>query len=459
MKKISIVGGGLSGLTLAFVLLSKNKDLDLSVIESDNRPGGKIWTDKSDGFLCEKGPNGFLDNKPKTLELCNSLGIDPVRSNENSKKRFIFLNNRLNALPESPPAFLKSDIISWTGKLRMLYELIAAKGPDDETVSDFIIRRLGKEALETLIDPMASGIYAGDPYNMSIKSCFPRIKELEQEYGSLIRAMIKIRKQKKQERKNKGNSEISVAPGGTLTSFVNGAQVLTDTLADKVRNNLKLGVSVQGITKNGNSYLLHTSDGDIESDIVIMASPAYASSEILNDLDIGISDLLAAIPYPHVSVVCFGYKKEKITRSLDGFGFLIPHKERKTILGTLWDSSVFPNRASEGNALLRSMIGGAKHPEIADMEDDKVINMVFDELKPIMGLKTDPDMAKIYRWNRAIPQYLLGHPEKLEVIDKKLKAHPGLYLTGNAYKGIGMNDCVANSYELADEILKSSKQS
>ncbi len=453
MKKISIIGGGLSGLTLAYVLLSKNKDLDLSVIESDKRPGGKVWTDKSDGFLCEKGPNGFLDSKPKTLELCSSLGIDPVRSNENSKKRFIFMNNRLNALPESPPAFLKSDIISWAGKLRMLYELIAPKGPDDETVSDFIIRRLGKEALETLIDPMASGIYAGDPYTMSIKSCFPRIKELEQEYGSLIRAMIKIQKQKKKERKNKGGSEVSVAPGGTLTSFVNGTQTLTDTLAEKIGDNLKLGMSVQAITKKTGSYLLHTSAGDIESDIVILASPAYASSDMLKDVDSELSDLLATIPYPHVSVVCFGYEKAGVAHSLNGFGFLIPHKERKRILGNLWDSSVFPNRAPEGNVLLRSMIGGAKHPEIADMEDNKVINMVFDELKPIMGLNTDPDMVKIYRWNRAIPQYLLGHPAKMDLIDNKLRAYPGLYVTGNAYKGIGMNDCVANSYELADEIL------
>ena len=455
MNKISIIGGGLSGLSLAYILLSKNKDIELSVIESDHRPGGKVWTDRSDGFLCEKGPNGFLDSKPKTLELCSSLGIDPVRSNENAKKRFIFMNNRLNALPESPPAFLKSDIISWTGKLRMLYELIAAKGPDDETVSDFIIRRLGKEALETLIDPMASGIYAGDPHTMSIKSCFPRIKELEQEYGSLIRAMIKIQKQKKQERKKTGNSTVSVAPGGTLTSFINGAQTLTDTLADSIGDRLKLGVTVQGISKKHSSYLVHTSGGDIESEVVVMASPAYASSAILNDLDSEISELLADIPYPHVAVVCFGYKKENITNSLNGFGFLIPHKEKKNILGTLWDSSVFPNRASEGNALLRSMTGGAKHPEIADMDDDKVINLVFDELKPIMGLKTDPDMARIYRWDRAIPQYLLGHSFRLDLIHKKLRNHAGLYLTGNAYRGIGINDCITNSYELADEILKS----
>ncbi len=445
MKKITVIGGGLSGLSLAYILLSDDKELDVSVIESESRPGGKVWTDKTDGYLCEKGPNGFLDSKPKTLELCSSLGLEPVRSNENSKKRFIFMNNDLNALPESPPAFLKSNIISWPGKLRMLYELVAAKGPDDETVSDFIIRRLGKEALETLIDPMASGIYAGDPYTMSIKSCFPRIKELEQEYGSLIRALIKIQKKKKQERKNAGDATVSVAPGGTLTSFVNGTQTLTNALADRIGDRLALGVSVQSISAKAGSYILHTSDGDIESDIVVLASPAYTSAEIMNDLDSEISDLLAAIPYPHVSVVCFGYKTDNVARSLDGFGFLIPAKERKNILGTLWDSSVFPNRASEGYALLRSMTGGAKHPEIADMDDDKVMNMVLDELKPVMGLKTDPEMANIYRWDRAIPQYLLGHSFKLDLIYKKLKNHAGLYLTGNAYNGIGINDCVANS--------------
>jgi len=186
MKKIAVIGGGLSGLTVAYALLNKNKDLDITVFESDSRPGGKIWTDKSDGFLCEKGANGFLDNKPHTLELCKSLGIEPVRSNKNSKKRFIYLNGRLNALPESPLSFIKSDLLSWGGKLRMLLEYNAPKGPEDETVADFIIRRLGKEALEKLIDPMCSGIYAGDPYKMSIKSCFARIKELEQVYGGLL---------------------------------------------------------------------------------------------------------------------------------------------------------------------------------------------------------------------------------------------------------------------------------
>ncbi|MBI5098138.1 MAG: protoporphyrinogen oxidase [Nitrospirae bacterium] len=463
MKRIAIVGGGISGLTVAYALLNSSKfqvpsyKFEITVLESDSRSGGKIWTDKTDGFLCEKGANGFLDNKLRTLELCKSLGIEPVRSNENSKKRFIYLNGQLNALPESPLAFIKSDLLSFGGKLRMLLEYNAPKGPEDETVADFIIRRLGKEALEKLIDPMCSGIYAGDPYKMSIKSCFARIKELEQEYGGLLKALMQIRRKKKKEltqnSKLKTQNKVSVAPGGTLTSFYNGAQTITDALAEKLGDRLHLGVSVHGIVKNGNVYQLYTSKDTVEADIVILASPAYAAAEILKDFDIGISKTLSDIPYPHVSVVCFGYKKDKVGHPLNGFGFLVPHIEGRKILGTLWDSSIFPNRASEGYALLRTMVGGSKSPEIAALDDDKIISMVFDELKPVLSFKTDPDMIRIYRWEKAIPQYLLGHSKKVKSIEEQLKSYPGLYLTGNAYKGIGINDCVENGYKLADEII------
>lgn len=453
MKRIAIVGGGISGLSAAYLLVSGNPDLEVTVFEADDRPGGKIWSEHVDGFLCEKGPNGFLDNKPKTLELCKGLGIDPVRSNENSKKRFIFSGGKLKALPESPISFIKSDLLSWGGKLRLLLELNAPKGPADETVADFITRRLGSEALEKLIDPMCSGIYAGDPSRMSIKSCFPRIKELEQEYGSLIKAMMKIRKQRKTQSKSPEGSRLSAAPGGTLTSFYDGAQTITDTLASRLGKHLKIGVSVHGISKNNGSYLLYTSQDTFKADIVVIASPAYASAEILKDFDDELSKVLLDIPYPHVSVVCFGYRKEQVKHALNGFGFLIPHIENCNILGTLWDSSIFPNRASEGHVLLRTMIGGAQSPEIETYDNNELMNAVFDELRPILGLKSDPELVRIYRWDKAIPQYFLGHGKILETIDERLKNYPGLYLTGNAYRGIGINDCIENSYRIADEIL------
>ncbi|MBI4838446.1 MAG: protoporphyrinogen oxidase [Nitrospirae bacterium] len=472
MIRIAVAGGGLSGLAAAYALLSRNDNLQVVVFESDARAGGKIWSDKTDGFLCEKGANGFLDNKPMTLELCKELGISPLRSNENSKKRFIYSGGKLNALPDSPPAFLKSGFLSWKGKLRLALDLIAPKGPDDETVADFVIRRLGKEALERLIDPMCSGIFAGDPYKMSIKHCFPRIKELEQEYGSLIRAMLKLQKAKKKTEAEKmrscedknfstsqplnsstSQSNVSPAPSGTLTSFHDGAQTITDALKEKLNGRVTLGVSAHGIEKKGNLYQLHTSQGIVNADAVILATPAYASAEILKDFDRALSQTLSGIPYAPVAVVCFGYRRDKVVHDLNGFGFLIPHIENRNILGTLWDSSIFPNRAPEGHILLRTMTGGAKSPHLASLNDNVLINTVFDELKPLISLKEEPSLVRIYRWEKAIPQYVIGHGDRLRLIDERLKSHPNLYLTGNAYKGVGMNDCIENACKLADEIV------
>ena len=452
MRRIIVVGGGISGLTVAYALLNRSQ-MDVTVLEADLRPGGKIWSDKTNGYLCERGVNGFLDNRPRTLELCKSLGLEPLRSNENAKKRFIFSDGKLNLLSESPLSFLKSGLLSWRGKFRMIYDLIAPKGPEDETVADFVIRRLGKEGLEKLIDPMSSGIFAGDPYKMSIKSCFPRIKELEQQYGSLIRALVKIQK----ERKKTGGPKAGPGIGGNLTSFYEGAQTITDVLAEKMAERVKLGVSVYGLEREGGLYKLHTSKGVSEAHVVVLASPAYVSSDILREFDSKLSKILLEIPYAPVSVVCFGYEREKVLHPLKGFGFLIPHKEGRRILGTLWDSSIFPNRAPEGHVLLRSMVGGAQSPHMAMLNDNNLVNTVFDELRPIVSLKAEPDMVRIYRWEKAIPQYLLGHSEKLKFIDERIKSYPDLYLTGNAYRGVGMNDCVENGYKVADEILSKYK--
>jgi oxygen-dependent protoporphyrinogen oxidase len=422
------------------------------VLESEPRAGGKIGSERINGFLCEQGPGGFLDNKPKTLELCASLGIAPLRSNENAKKRFLYSKGKLNILPDSPAAFLKSNILSWRGKFRIAGELFAPRGPADETVADFILRRLGKEALEQLIDPMVSGVYAGDSHTMSITSAFPRIKELEQQYGSLIKALVKIRRQRKREQGREAASKVNTAPGGTLTSFGEGVQTLTDALAHRLGERLRTGEAVQGITKINHHYQVVSADTTYDAEILIIATPAYVASQLLNDFDQSIAKVLAEIPYPHVSVVCLGYQKSQVQHPLDGFGFLIPHKENRKILGTLWDSSIFTNRAAENTVLLRTMIGGAQFPELAELGPDQLQDIVLAELRSILGFKGDPEMAKVYHWPKAIPQYLVGHGAKLKALKESLTAHHSLYLTGNAFRGIGMNDCIANAYQLAEEI-------
>jgi oxygen-dependent protoporphyrinogen oxidase len=372
--RLVIVGGGISGLSLAYFLLEKKPSLDIVIFESEKKPGGKIWTDKADGFLCEGGVNGFLDNRPRTLELVSKLALNPLRSSDKARKRYIFSDGKLHLLPESPVSFFSSDLLSVYGRLRILWEIFAPKGSgDDETLAAFAKRRLGKEAYEKLIDPMASGIYAGDPERMSLKSCFPRIHELEQKYGSLIRAMIKLQK----EAKNTGK-KVGAGPGGVLTSFSGGMGQIISTLSASLGERLKTDARVLSVDRKSDRYRVYLSDGsDIETEAVVFATPAYETSAMLRGLDKTLSSTLDEIYYPAVSVICLGYRRDKISRTLDGFGFLIPNREGRKILGTLWDSSVFPNRAPEGYVLLRSMLGGVRNSELALEDEDALMHVVI----------------------------------------------------------------------------------
>lgn len=455
MGRIAIIGGGISGLSLAFFLLEKDPDLDIVGLESEQRPGGKIWTEKAEGFLCEGGVNGFLDNKPRTLELAGKVSLEPLRSNDASRKRFIFSDNRLHRLPESPLAFLASSLMSLKGKLRIMAEpVIPGNVKEEETLSEFSRRRLGKEAYEKLIDPMASGIYAGNPETLSLRACFPKVYDLEARYGGLIRGMIRLQR----ERKKQGSREkVGAGPGGTLTSFYEGMGELVSALRGFLGDRLRLGSKVQGIERKGRGYWLFLTDGSsVEADIVVSASPAYAVAEMLKNMDRRLSHLVAEIPYPSLSVVCLGYRKEKIKTPVDAFGFLIPSREKRKILGTLYDSSIFPNRAPEGYVLLRSMVGGARYSDLARENDTKLVELVKGELAAIMDIRSDPDFARVYRHEMAIPQYNVGHLERLRNIDAILRKHKNLYLTGNAYRGIGVNDCIENSFSLAEKIIEES---
>lgn len=455
MGRIAIIGGGISGLSLAYFLLEKDPELELVVFEAEKRPGGKIWSEKTEGFLCEWGVNGFLDNKPRTIELSKKVSLEPLRSNDASRKRFIFSGSRLHRLPESPPAFLTSRLLSLPGKLRTLAELLVpGKVKDEETLASFARRRLGKEAYEKLIDPMASGIYAGNPETLSLRACFPRVYDLEARYGGLIRGMLHLQR----ERKKKGTAEkVGAGPGGTLTSFYHGMGELVSALRDFLGERIRLGSKVQGIERKGRGYALFFSDGStFETDVVVTASPAYAVSEMLRSMDRPLANLIAEIPYPSLSVVCLGYRKEKINSPVDAFGFLIPSREKRKILGTLYDSSIFPNRAPEGYVLLRSMVGGARASDLARENETKLAEMVQSELAAIMNIRSTPDFMRIYKHEMAIPQYTVGHLERLRNIESLLQKHKDLYLTGNAYRGIGVNDCIENSFILAQKMIEES---
>ncbi|MSN25103.1 MAG: protoporphyrinogen oxidase [Geobacter sp.] len=465
MKKAIIIGGGISGLATAWLLRSKaeaaGKELEISLLEKEQRVGGKIWSIKADGYTCEWGPNGFLDSKPQTLDLCKAIGVEGQlhRSNDNARKRFIFSGGELHRLPEGGPSFLKSGLISWPGKLRLALEptpfIASAPSGTDESLADFGRRRLGKEALDKLIAPMVSGIFAGDPETMSLVSCFPRIAELEREYGGLVRAMIMLAKKKKQDVAAGKVVSSAAGPGGVLTSFREGIQALSDALSESLGGIVKPGITVTAVEKGGSArYRVKCSDGsEQEADLVIVASPAFAAAEMLAGLDASVSGVLRQIPYASMTVICFGYERDRIAHPLDGFGYLIPKKEGRSTLGTLWDSSMFENRAPEGKVLLRSMMGGACFPEYVKLSDDEVAARVKKDLKAIMKIEAEPSFVRIFRHPQAIPQYTVGHGKRLETLDARLKSHPGLILTGNSYRGIGLNDCVAAAQRAADEAL------
>lgn len=453
MKRAIVVGGGISGLATAYILRKKAQaakvELEVLLLEQEERIGGKIWSIKDEGYLCEWGPNGFLDNKPQTLDLCRDLGASPqlLRSNDNARKRFIYSGGMLHQLPENGPAFLKSKLISWPGKLRLALEPFAGKPPleVDETLAAFGRRRLGDEALRKLISPMVSGIFAGDPETMSLQSCFPRIAELERDYGSLIVAMIKLAKKKKKEIAEGKAVASAAGPGGILTSFRGGIQTLTDILAARLGEEVvRRGEKVLKVEKGESvPYRVLTETGELEADAVILAAPAYASAEMVRELDTYMGHALSEIPYSSMTVICFGYERKKIEHDLRGFGYLIPKEEGMNCLGTLWDSSIFENRAPAGQVLLRSMMGGACFPRYIGLSDMEVTDRVQADLKTIMGIKAPPSFVRIFRHEKAIPQYVAGHGHRLAMLEEKFKDHPGLFLTGNSYRGIGLNDCVA----------------
>lgn len=442
--EVVIVGGGISGLSLAYFLIKKNPKLDIKIIEAEKRAGGKIITEKVSGFLCEGGVNGFLSNKPSTLNLASHLSIDPIKGSEDSKIRYILLNGKLTKVPDNPIKFFLSPILSFSGKLRMLREYFTppVKEDIDETVESFVSRRVGREFYEKLIDAMSTGIYAGDPSKMSMKSCFPKVYWLEKKYGGLIKGLIALKKEKK---------DAKAQPSAVLMSFRGGMSELIQSLENSLSTKILKAKKVLSIEKNKDNFIVYLNDGSsIGAEKVILACPAHESAEILKELDREISDILKTIPYPPLSVVAFGFRKEKIGFGTSLYGFLIPHREKRKILGTLFDSSIFPNRAPEGYVLLRSMIGGRRSPELAILSDDKLIDISLSELRSLLDIKGEPEFIKIFRWEKAIPQYELGYEEKLNRIEQALLKIPGLYLTGNAYKGVSVNDCIENSLKLSE---------
>jgi len=301
---------------------------------------------------------------------------------------------------------------------------------------------------------MVSGVFAGDPETMSLRSAFPRIHQLEQEYGGLIRALFLLQKKRRAERKAGKAISGPSGPGGKLTSFAKGVEELIPAVATHLMGEIRLGAGVAVVKKRGEGFIVELEDGAaIEADAVVCACPAYVAAAVTTALDGELSRLLKEIAYAPLWVVCFGYQQGKIPGDLNGFGFLAAKREGLSLLGTLWDSSIFPNRAPEGHVLLRSMVGGATWPQVISLSEDEVKKKVMADLRAVMGISAGPDFVRIYPHPRAIPQYLSGHGRRLAALAERARLYPGFFLTGNAFFGVGINDCVRAANETATRVI------
>ena len=468
-EKILVVGGGITGLVAAARLLDASPGRDLELVEAADVLGGTMGTDIVDGFIFERGPNGFLDNVPHAVDLARWLGIEdrllPCQNSAN--KRYLLKDGKLRALPMGAIDFLRSPVLSLRGRIRVLLEPFQPRAPagTEDSVASFGRRRIGAEATTTLLDPLVTGIYAGDVEKLSLPSAFPRIHALERDHGGLFKGMFLRALEKRRARRKGavGAEEASRAarkegspsgPGGRLHSFSLGLEELIRTLAGRLEGRIRLSSPVQSICRAPAGYRVELVGGRaLEARAVLLAVPAHAAARIVGGMSPGLSEVLGEIPCAPVVVLCTGYRRGDVGHDLDGFGFLIPRNQGLRTLGMIWVSSIFPPHAPDGHVSLRVLFGGARDPRVVDLSDDELERLMLDEVGRLLGIRGRPVARRVYRYERGIPQYNVGHGRRLERIEGCVRDLPGLFLAGNSYKGIGINDSVLGGAEAARAAL------
>jgi protoporphyrinogen/coproporphyrinogen III oxidase len=463
MTDAIVVGGGITGLATAYRLVEAA--LSVRLFEAEARVGGTIGTRRRGGYEVEIGPNGVLDSRQEAMAFFGELGLSGALrpAHEQAKKRFLVHRGRLEAIPMSPPSLVRTPLLSWGARLRALTEPFRRSRPDpDESVDAFARRRLGPQVAERFIDPLVSGVFGGDSSQLNLAAAFPKLYDLEAR-GGLLRGMLSKRREAKRARSEGGGPPARKARAyGRLTAFEGGMQTLTDTLAEKLgdvvarerravrleRANGGWAVEVEGTGGGRESF---------EARQVVLALPSYAAAALVEPLGDELGRALREIPYASLTVVSLGFKESDVGRRLDGFGFLAPSGERREILGSLWTSSIFPGTAPPEEVLLRNMVGGWRQPELAALPDDELQRRVCAELDALIGLRSEPVFVDFARWPRGIPQYHAGHLQRLESIDGLLRRLPGLHLTGNAYRGISINDCIVDADRTAERVREQAR--
>jgi oxygen-dependent protoporphyrinogen oxidase len=456
MKRVAIIGGGIAGLAAAHRLAQTAPHLAVTLIESDHRLGGKIVTERVDGFVIEGGPDTFLSYKSRGLGLCRELGLEGRLhgTNEKIRRTYVMRGGKLHELPEGltgliPSRFgpmLKTGLISPFGKLRMgLDYLIPPRFLNgDESLAAFVERRLGRELYDRLIEPLMGGIYAGDGEQLSLAATFPQLRQAELEHGGLIKGMLAAKKKAPPPKKW----------AAFLTPTTGLAEIVEALMARLGEIEIRLRTRVAHVAAASPEYTVILENGEsLQADAVILATPAFVTAGLTSDFDAQLSNALRAIPHVSTATVTVAYRLADVPRPLDGYGYIIPRAEGRAILACTWTSTKFPHRAPEGFGLIRAFVGRAGQESALEGTDDDLLKLVRDELRRALGITALPLLHRIFRWPKAMPQYTLGHLGRLATIEQRLAAHPGLFVAGNAYRGIGIPDCIASGEQAADKAI------
>jgi oxygen-dependent protoporphyrinogen oxidase len=468
--RVVVIGGGLSGLAAAHRIHERARTLrrpvELSVLEAKDRLGGVLWTDRFDGFTLEGGPDSFITNKPWGIELCRRLGLSEqlVETDSGHRRSFVVRKGRLVPVPEgfvlmAPHRLmpiLTTPILSWKGKMRFLMDLVIPRRDDEseESLAAFVRRRLGREALDRLVQPLVAGIYTADPNDLSLRATLPQFLAMEREHRSLILAGWR-------ESRHRGprsfERHASGARYGLFVTLADGMDSLPVALARALpEGTVRTSTAVRRISRNEpiSPWLVELLDGPpLEADAVIVATEAHAAARFLDSQDPTLALQLRAIPYASSSIINIAYRRDQISHPLDGFGAVVPASEGRSILAVSFLSVKFPNRAPAGTVLLRIFIGGATHPEHFDLDDQAVTDLVRSELGALIGAAGEPLFTKIARHPRSMPQYHLGHLDRVATIRRHLAKYSRLYLAGVAYDGVGIPDCVHAAEMTADSLM------
>jgi oxygen-dependent protoporphyrinogen oxidase len=470
MKRIAIIGGGISGLSAAFYLekaRAAGADLEYTLFESGQRLGGSMYSDRVEGCLVEAGPDSFLTEKPWALSLCKELGIADqlIGSNDAERKTYIAVNGRLVVMPDGlmfmvptqlvPTAL--SPLFSWSTKLRMARELLHPPRPmqTDETVAELVERHFGAEVVDRLADPLLSGVYGGDAAKLSARAVLPRFVEMEEKYGSLSRAMLAAHKKMMAARKEPARP--------LFTSLQDGMQQMVDAVAARLDpESIRLRTHVLRVYPEDSSSSWRVSvemNGEERFDAVLIATPANVAGALLDGVDRGLARNLLDITYSSSVTVTLGYYIDQLATLPPGFGFLVPRSEGTRMLACTFVHNKFPHRAPEGKGILRCFLGGARDEAVLGLTNDEMLETVHRELKDILKLDARPIFARVYRWRGAMAQYEPGHIARVERIEKRVAEIPGLALAGNAYHGIGVPDCIRSGMEAANSLAQVSVES